>query len=90
MREVTDASDSWAHPMKIEHVALQVEDPAVSPAGTSSILGWREAGASPSPFSHFLADDAGAVMIEVYRYHAGGTGLSIHESRCSCTSAFTR
>ena len=53
--------------MKIEHVALQVGDPAGVARWYVEHLGMvikRAQGASP--FGHFLADDAGAVMIELY------------------------
>jgi len=55
--------------MKIEHVALQVEDPAGFARWYVEHLGMvvKRAQTAP-PFGHFLADDAGAVMIEVYRY----------------------
>jgi glyoxylase I family protein len=55
--------------MKIEHVALQVGDP-------EGVAGWYvehlgmvvKRAQDTAPFGHFLADDAGAVMIELYHY----------------------
>ena len=54
--------------VKIEHVALHVDDPVGFARWYVEHLGMAvtRAQAAP-PFGHFLADDAGAVMIEVYR-----------------------
>ena len=54
--------------MKIEHVAFQVADPAAFAVWYAEHLGLavKRAQTAP-PFGHFLADDGGAVMIEVYR-----------------------
>jgi catechol 2,3-dioxygenase-like lactoylglutathione lyase family enzyme len=55
--------------MKIEHVAIQVDDPAAFARWYVEHLGMVVKRAQDAaPFGHFLADDAGAVMIEVYRY----------------------
>jgi len=55
--------------MKIEHVALQVDDPAGFARWYVDNLGMVVKRAqNVAPFGHFLADAAGAVMIEVYRY----------------------
>ena len=54
--------------MKIEHAALQVEDPVALAAWYVAHLGMTIARAQREPpFGHFLADDGGAVMLEVYR-----------------------
>jgi catechol 2,3-dioxygenase-like lactoylglutathione lyase family enzyme len=54
--------------MKIEHVAFQVADPAAFAAWYVRHLGLTVRRAqTAAPFGHFLADDGGAVMIEVYR-----------------------
>lgn len=54
--------------MKIEHFALNVEDPLgmadwyVTNLGMNIVKKKQEA-----PFMHFLGDDSGQVMIEIYR-----------------------
>ena len=54
--------------MKIEHVAFQVADPSAFAAWYVKHLGLVVKRAqTAAPFGHFLADDGGAVMIEVYR-----------------------
>jgi catechol 2,3-dioxygenase-like lactoylglutathione lyase family enzyme len=54
--------------MKIEHVAFQVADPTAFAAWYVQHLGLAVKRAQTvAPFGHFLADDGGAVMIEVYR-----------------------
>jgi glyoxylase I family protein len=54
--------------MKIEHVAFQVADPAAFAAWYVQHLGLVVKRAqTAAPFGHFLADDGGAVMVEVYR-----------------------
>ncbi len=54
--------------MKIEHVAFQVADPPGFAAWYVEQLGLVVKRAqTAAPFGHFLADDGGAVMIEVYR-----------------------
>ncbi len=53
--------------MKIEHTALQVEDPARMAAWYVAHLGLTVKRAeTSSPFGHFLADDGDAVMLELY------------------------
>ena len=57
--------------MKIEHVAFQVADPPAFAAWYVEHLGLVIKRAQPAaPFGHFLADDGGAVMVEVYRNEA--------------------
>lgn len=53
--------------MKIEHVAYQVQDPVALADWYVEHLGMtvKRAQSAP-PFARFLADDGGAVMIEVY------------------------
>ena len=54
--------------MRIEHVAFNVSEPAEMAAWYVEHLGMtirREVG--KSPFMHFLADDGGNVMLEIYR-----------------------
>ena len=53
--------------MKIEHAAYQVADPARAAEWYVAHLGMTVKRAQrESPFMHFLADSAGAVMIEFY------------------------
>ena len=53
--------------MKIEHVAFQVADPPAFAAWYVEHLGLVVKRAqTAAPFGHFLADDGGAVMVEVY------------------------
>ena len=53
--------------MKIEHVAFQIADPVAFAAWYVNHLGMVVKRAqTAAPFGHFLADDGGAVMIEVY------------------------
>ena len=54
--------------MKIEHVAFQVDDPAAMAEWYVQHLGFTvKRRVETSPFMHFLADDSGTVMIEIYR-----------------------
>ena len=54
--------------MRIEHVALQVEDPAAMSAWYVKHLGCSIARAGGAPaFMHFLRDGAGTSMLELYR-----------------------
>lgn len=54
--------------VKIEHTAYQVDDPVAFAHWYVTHLGLTVARAqAASPFGHFLADDGGAVMLEVYR-----------------------
>lgn len=53
--------------MKIEHVAFQVAEPVEAARWYVEHLGLIVKRAEgTSPFGHFLADDAGAVMLELY------------------------
>lgn len=53
--------------MKIEHVALNVADPVGMAAWYCDHLGMTVAmKADEPPFVHFLADDSGDTMIEIY------------------------
>jgi catechol 2,3-dioxygenase-like lactoylglutathione lyase family enzyme len=53
--------------VKIEHTAYQVEDPVAVAAWYAAHLGLRVKRAQQDrPFTHFLADDGDAVMIEFY------------------------
>jgi glyoxylase I family protein len=55
--------------MNIEHVALNVPDPAAMAAWYTSHLGMRVLRSMPtSPFTHFLADQSGRVVIEIYHH----------------------
>ena len=54
--------------MKIEHVALQVEDPAAMARWYVEHLGCTIARVGDAPaFMHFLRDGAGTSMLELYR-----------------------
>jgi glyoxylase I family protein len=54
--------------VKIEHVALQVEDPAAVARWYADHLGLTLARAQEEPpYGHFLADDGRTVLVEVYR-----------------------
>jgi catechol 2,3-dioxygenase-like lactoylglutathione lyase family enzyme len=54
--------------MKIEHVALQVEDPAAMARWYVAHLGCSIARVGDAPaFIHFLRDGAGTSMLELYR-----------------------
>jgi len=54
--------------MKIEHVALNVTDPSAMAAWYADHLGMTVAHRIEGPaHTHFLADDAGTVMLEIYR-----------------------
>lgn len=53
--------------MKIEHFALQIEDPGAVAAWYVAHLGFVVRRASGPPgYAHFLADSDGNVMIEIY------------------------
>ena len=53
--------------MKIEHVALNVSDPAAMAAWYVEYLGMTVARKiEEAPYTHFLADSGGNVMLEVY------------------------
>lgn len=53
--------------MKIEHVAYMVEDPATVAKWYVDNLGFsiQRNGGAPA-FPHFIADDTGSVMVEIY------------------------
>jgi glyoxylase I family protein len=54
--------------MKIEHVAFVMQDPAAAAKWYVDNLGFTiKRSMDESPFTHFLADDSGKVMIELYR-----------------------
>jgi len=54
-------------PLKIEHVAYQVQDPAAFARWYEQHLGMTIKRVQPDPpYGHFLADDGDAVMLEVY------------------------
>jgi len=53
--------------MKIEHLALNVTDPTAMGIWYKENLGMQIVmGLAEPPFTHFLADDGGAVMVEIY------------------------
>ena len=53
--------------MEIEHVALNVPDPAAMARWYVEQLGMRVVvGNDSPPYAHFLADSAGHVMLEIY------------------------
>lgn len=54
--------------MKIEHVAFNVPDPVAAARWYVEQLGFsvKRRFVEP-PYGHFLADDSGAVMVELYR-----------------------
>ncbi len=53
--------------MKIEHIACQVQDPVSVATWYVDHLGLTvKRRQTESPFGHFLADDGGAVMLELY------------------------
>lgn len=64
--------DRGLHPfptehMKIEHFALNVEDPLAMGRWYVSHLGFTvKRRLVEPPYTHFLADDSGTVMIEIY------------------------
>lgn len=55
--------------MKLEHVALQVPDPLAAARWYVDHLGLtiKMRGIDP-PYGHFLADDGGTVMLEIYAF----------------------
>ncbi len=53
--------------MKLEHVALNVQDPPAVAAWYGSQLGLKAVRAMDTPpYTHFLADDGGTVLLEIY------------------------
>ena len=56
--------------MKIEHVALNVEDPVAMGRWYVEHLGMKvKRRMVEQPYAHFLADDSGSVMLEIYSNH---------------------
>ncbi len=56
------------YPMKIEHVAFHVSEPAAMAAWYVEHLGFTiKRKVDESPFMHFIADGSGTVMFELYR-----------------------
>lgn len=54
--------------MKIEHLALMVEDPIAMAAWYEAHLGMKIIKESKiSPLAHFLADSVGEMMLEIFR-----------------------
>jgi glyoxylase I family protein len=54
--------------MKIEHIAFNVDDPAALAQWYVERLNFVvKRSMVEAPFAHFIADEGGAVMIEVYR-----------------------
>ena len=54
--------------MKIEHIALNVPDPNEMAAWYEAHLGMKTVKKlDEEPFTHFLADNSGDVMLEIYR-----------------------
>ena len=57
--------------MKIEHVAVQVEDPQAMAAWYRDHLGFSiKRALDTPPYMHFIADSSGSVMLELYRNEA--------------------
>jgi catechol 2,3-dioxygenase-like lactoylglutathione lyase family enzyme len=53
--------------MRIEHVAFNVSDPLAMAAWYCEHLGFSvKSKLDEAPYTHFLADDSGRVMIEIY------------------------
>lgn len=53
--------------MKLEHVALNVQDPPAVAAWYGRHLGLTPVRAMDAPpYTHFLADDGGTVLLEIY------------------------
>jgi glyoxylase I family protein len=58
--------------MKLEHIALNVSDPRAAAAWYQKHLGMTVARKIDAPpHTHFLADSAGAVMLEIYNNPPG-------------------
>ncbi len=54
--------------MRIEHFALQLEDPAAAAQWYCRYLGWTiKMGGEAPAFAHFVADGSGQVMLEIYK-----------------------
>src|SRR5687767_8334948 len=55
-------------PVNVEHFALNVPDPVAAAAWYVEHLGMRVVRSlDAAPFTHFLADSAGRVVVELYR-----------------------
>jgi glyoxylase I family protein len=55
----------------VEHFALNVPDPVAAAAWYTEHLGLRVLRSLPdAPFTHFLADGSGRVVVELYRQNA--------------------
>ena len=53
--------------MKLEHFAINVAEPFAVAAWYEEHLGLTAARALPTrPFTHFLADDSGTILLEIY------------------------
>jgi glyoxylase I family protein len=53
--------------MKLEHFAINVENPVAMAQWYVQHLGMKIVRQQPvAPFTHFLADDSGRIMIEIY------------------------
>lgn len=53
--------------MKLEHFAINVKDPIKMTKWYTKNLGMKVVRAqNEAPFTHFLADDSGRIMIEIY------------------------
>ena len=58
--------------MKLEHVALNVADPVAVAAWYEQYLGLRIVrGMETPPYTHFLADTGGTMMLEIYNNPPG-------------------
>jgi len=72
--------------MKLEHVALNVDDPVAMGRWYVEHLGLKvKRRMVEQPYAHFLADDSGSVMIEIYSNreqprldHAQTTPAALH------------
>jgi glyoxylase I family protein len=65
--------------MKIEHLALNVADPASMAAWYVAHLGMAIVRSSPAPpHVHFIEDDSGAMMLELY--HKPEVGIPSYEA----------
>lgn len=54
--------------MKMEHVALNVSDPAAMAAWYTQHMGFEIVRSLPNPpYTHFLRDSDGSMMIEIYK-----------------------
>ena len=66
-RSHADSCTSTEFLMKIEHTAFNVEDPVMMARWYVEHLGLTvRRRTTDAPYAHFLADDSGTVMIEIY------------------------